>query len=70
MPKFHFGQHVAISAAGGNPRWYWCYPDEDYMRIVKLVAEKCLSGTAPTIVANKIILKLLLGYLAGLHFEI
>ena len=68
MPKFHYGQHVSILASAGNPRVYWCYPDEDFMRIVKLVAEKCLAGSPPTLVAQKIVRKMLLGKVAMMFF--
>ena len=34
-PKFHDLWHVLSTAQHTNPRWQWCYPDEDFMRIVK-----------------------------------
>ena len=35
VPKFHYLQHIAIFSRVMNPRLAWCYPDEDFMRIVK-----------------------------------
>ena len=35
VPKFHYLWHVAEDARFSNPRFGWCYPDEDFMRIVK-----------------------------------
>ena len=34
-PKFHYLQHIAILSRVMNPRLAWCYPDEDFMRIIK-----------------------------------
>ena len=35
VPKFHDAQHIALQSVYSNPRWGWCYPDEDFMRILK-----------------------------------
>ena len=39
-PKFHYLWHVAQDAQNSNPRFGWCYPDEDYMRICKETNKK------------------------------
>lgn len=35
VPKHHYAQHVGLQSRYYNPRWGWCYPDEDFMRILK-----------------------------------
>ena len=35
VPKFNYFQHIAILSRFMNPRLGWCYPDEDFMRIIK-----------------------------------
>ena len=30
VPKFHYVWHIALQTASRNPRWSWCYPDEDF----------------------------------------
>ena len=59
---------MGLAAAFGNPRFYWCYRDEDFMRVLKLIAEKSLAGTNATLVGMKIIEKILLGMVARLNF--
>ena len=29
IPKHHFSQHIGLQSRYYNPRWGWCYPDED-----------------------------------------
>ena len=36
VPKFHFLQHIITLNRYMNPRHGWCYPDEDFMRIMKV----------------------------------
>ena len=66
---FHYAQHISTSASAGNPRMHWCYPDEDYMRILKKVAERCLAGSRPALVAANIVTKMLLGMIASLKID-
>ena len=35
VPKFHYLWHIGLQSRWSNPRWNWCYPDEDFMRILK-----------------------------------
>ena len=35
VPKHHYLQHLALMSKFMNPRFGWCYPDEDFMRIMK-----------------------------------
>ena len=35
VPKFHYLWHLAFDAQLTNPRFALCYPDEDFMRIMK-----------------------------------
>ncbi len=70
MPKFHYGQHTSICVEFGNPRFYWCYMDEDFMKLVKAIAERSLAGSSPTIVAGKIVQKSILGKTAAMHFGV
>ena len=34
-PKFHYLQHIIALSRYMSPRQGWCYPDEDFMRIMK-----------------------------------
>ena len=43
------------------------YGAKDYMRILKSVAQKCVSGTKATDVAAKMIRKCILGIIARLY---
>ena len=45
VPKMQYTQHVSDQAERQHPRLSWCYTDEDFMNIVKVVTESCLSGT-------------------------
>ena len=36
VPKHHYLQHLALMSKFMNPRFGWCYPDEDFMRIMKV----------------------------------
>lgn len=63
VPKHHYLWHIGLQSRLANPRWAWCYPDEDFMRIIKLIGGKCLSGTATTKVAPKVVEKWLVGSL-------
>eukprot|EP00974_Lingulodinium_polyedra_P049958 4804866-Lingulodinium_polyedra.AAC.1 len=68
-PKHHYMQHTVLQSRVANPRWAWCYPDEDFMRIVKKIGGKCLAGTAATKVVPKLIQKWQLGILCRVARE-
>ena len=57
VPKFHCAIHLAFQSRLQNPRVAWSYPDEDFMHIVKEIAESCMSGTAAEGVVPKLLLK-------------
>lgn len=46
-PKLHLFQHVCEwqSIESGNPRFYWCYADEDLVGQLIEVAEACHAKT-------------------------
>ena len=35
VPKHHYAQHISLFAEFMNLRYGWCYPDEDFMGIMK-----------------------------------
>ena len=35
VPKFHYVWHIIFQSRIANPRFNWCYPDEDFMRVLK-----------------------------------
>ena len=49
---FHALLHIALQAALINPRIGWCYMDEHFMRVLKLIAEACMLGTHSHTVAG------------------
>ena len=48
-PKFHLFLHLCEWQAveQGNPRYYWCYSDEDLAGLMAEVAESCHPATLP-----------------------
>ena len=60
--KMHFACHLAMQSKYANPRHTWTYMDEDFMGLIKLIAEACSPGTP----AHAIVLKLCSHYLAGM----
>ena len=54
VPKMHYMAHIALMAAVCNPRWCWCYTDEDFMRIVKKIAESSTAGTPSHLISLKV----------------
>ena len=54
VPKFHYLAHIALLSVLANPRMHWCYMDEDFMKLMKAIAEKCTSGTPSHMVFTKI----------------
>ena len=61
VPKHHYGQHVADQATLGNPKFSWCYSDEDFMGYLKLICEACTQGTAACNVVGKLLEKWSMG---------
>ena len=57
VPKHHDCQHLAQQAELQNPRWSWCYPDEDFMGYLKTITESCLAGTKCHRVVSKVLAK-------------
>ena len=57
VPKMHFFAHIALTCRYQNPRTTWNYMDEDFMGIMKEIAEACTSGTpshkVPKVAATK-----------------
>ena len=49
VPKFHIFQHLCLYQAHlyGNPRFYWCYADEDMVGQMVEVAQSCHPATMP-----------------------
>ena len=35
VPKHHYAHHIYLTGRYANPRSFWCYPDEDFMRVLK-----------------------------------
>ena len=62
VPKFHGLAHVMLQAEHQNPVWAWCYVDEDFMGIVKDIAESCTVATPLCDVPEKICEKWRLGW--------
>ena len=60
--KHHTMQHILQHAQFSNPRFSWCYPDEDFMRIVKKIAERCMSATPAFQIVPKLVQKWLFGF--------
>ena len=48
-PKLHLMEHLLEIQAVvyGNPRWYWCYADEDLVGLMIDIAEGCHPNTMP-----------------------
>ena len=60
-PKFHFLAHVALHSVYQNPRYNWNYTEEDFMGVVKHIAEMCTFGTPVEKVASVVCEKWALG---------
>ena len=62
--KFHWAQHLSLQSRLGNPRFAWCFPGEDFMGILKDIAEMCMSGTPARMVVPHVRAKWLFGVTA------
>ena len=63
--KMHYAMHIAIQARVTNPRFGWTYMDEDFMGLLKQIAESCAKGTP----AQGMVLKLCERYVRGIDFR-
>jgi hypothetical protein len=63
VPKVHWAWHLAWHAQFLSPRRGACYLDEDFVRHLKLIAQRCISGTALHAIPNMVALK----YRWGMH---
>ena len=61
IPKHHYCQHLSDQCQYGNPAYSWTYGDEDFMSLVKKLAESCVLGTRVTAAVLNIIRKWGLG---------
>ena len=54
-PKVHLWEHLTEmqSVLMGNPRFWWCYPDEDLVGLVIEVAHSCHPATIAMMVLVK-----------------
>lgn len=54
-PKVHLVEHMTTEQAAtfGNPRYYWCYANEDLISLMIEVAENCHVRTLPEMVLVK-----------------
>jgi hypothetical protein len=59
IPKFHIFLHLCEvqCTTWGNPRWYWCYSDEDLQKLMKAVALSC----HPARMASEVLRKWVVG---------
>ena len=47
VPKFHYFAHWGLEMnSRWNPKFAWCYGDEDLMGILKQIGASCSAGTA------------------------
>ena len=69
VPKHHYVQHICMqmSATHQNPKYAWCYPDEDFMGLVKQISSRCMAGTPVTKLMSKVVLKWTLGVIFRMH---
>ena len=54
VPKFHYMTHIGFWSRLANPRWSWCYVDEDFMKTMKSIGQACTSGTPSHMVFSKV----------------
>ena len=55
VPKFHYLYHLLQQSKYLNPRFCWCYGDEDLVGRASSLAHSCTRGTPPTQVLSKIV---------------
>ena len=55
--KSHYLAHVMFQAEWLNPRLSWTFAGEDFMHIMKILAQSCVRGTKGPMVASKMLAK-------------
>ena len=55
--KSHYLAHVMRQAEWLNPRLSWTFAGEDFMQIMKVLAQACVKGTIAPKVAAKLLFK-------------
>ena len=60
VPKFHYFVHIGLQALYGNPRFHWCYMEEDFMGVLEDICAKCTEGTPAIEVVSKMLQKWLI----------
>ena len=55
--KLHYLIHVMLQAEWLNPRLSWTFSGEDFMHIMKILAQSCVRGTKSPQVASKMLAK-------------
>jgi hypothetical protein len=63
VPKLHWAWHLAWFSQDLSPRRGACYMDEDFVRHLKLITQRCTSGTPLNAIPNMVALK----YRWGMH---
>ena len=52
--KMHMLQHLTENSGALNPRMTWCYSQEDFMGVVRHMAQNCAAGTPPLMAGAKL----------------
>ena len=55
VPNFHVGFHLVLQSRFMNPRFGWCYGDEDFEGVLKLICQRCTAGTPAHEVVSKVV---------------
>ena len=61
VPKYHKLWHLGFEAQFENPRHAMCFGGEDFIRIVKIIAESCRHGTKLPLRSKKVMENYILG---------
>ena len=57
VPKLHWMWHMAVRSAFLHPRRSACFIDEDFVKHMKQIAARCVSGTKQHLVPTKLLMK-------------
>jgi len=57
VPKLHWLWHMAVRSAFLHPRRGACFIDEDFVKHMKKIAARCVSGTKQHLAPTKLLLK-------------
>jgi hypothetical protein len=66
-PKFHFFLHIACFARFCNPKYSWCYSDEDSIGKIAKVAHAVSSGRGPFSVSRSLATRYLFALALRIH---